>query len=114
MTLHLAPDYGNNFYLESGGNEEILLLETQLFARIVVVVGVQDSGDGLGPVSGIHRLDVVPVVEQTQVNLLQRTPACTHHRPQSMGCSPSREDTRHRENSAYALHRRIVLVLMVP
>ena len=53
--------------LDAGGNKEILLLQAQLLARVVVVIGVKDLHNGLGQVLLLHSLLVISPVKGIQV-----------------------------------------------
>ena len=56
--------------LQSGADEEILLLETQLLPGGGVVVGIEQAGDRLGVVVGLLRAGIVPGVEGVEIELL--------------------------------------------
>ncbi len=55
--------------LESGGAEEVLLLQPELLSAEVVVVGVEDAGDVLGEIPLEDGFDVVAVVEKPEVEV---------------------------------------------
>ena len=57
--------------LEGGGGEEILLLQAEQLAFVVVVFGVEDVGDGFRQFLFLRRLHIVAVVEVAQVNALR-------------------------------------------
>ncbi len=56
-----------NDVLQSGSAQEVLLLHTQVLALGHVIVRVQHTGNILGVVAIAHGLDVVTVVEESQV-----------------------------------------------
>ncbi len=57
--------------LETGGGEEILLLQAEQLAFVVVVFGVEDVGDSFRQFLFLRRLHIVAVVEVAQVNALR-------------------------------------------
>ena len=66
--------------LQGGGDEEVLLLEPQLLAGVLVVRGIEDLGDVLGLVLVLHRPHVFAGVEAQEVELAARL-----RRPQPEG-----------------------------
>ena len=59
-------------FLYGGGNEEILLLQTQLLTCIVIVVGIQNLYDITCQVLLLYRLLVVTLVKRIQLEALYR------------------------------------------
>ena len=57
--------------LEGGGGEEILLLQAEQLAFVVVVFRVEDVGDSFRQFLFLRRLHIVAVVEVAQVNALR-------------------------------------------
>lgn len=55
--------------IERGGHPEILLLETELFPSLEVVVGVEDGADRLGALLLGDGALVVPIIELLEVEL---------------------------------------------
>ena len=53
--------------LYAGGNKEILLLQAQFLARVVIVIGVKDLHNGLGQVLLLHGLLIVSSVKGIQI-----------------------------------------------
>mmetsp|Transcript_93814 Transcript_93814/g.195689 ORF Transcript_93814/g.195689 Transcript_93814/m.195689 type:complete len:706 (-) Transcript_93814:403-2520(-) len=58
--------------LQGGANEEILLLQAQQLALILVVVGIKDSGQVLSLTTIVNSLRVAELVECLEVKLLGR------------------------------------------
>ena len=54
--------------LDRGGDEEVLLLQAQGLALVVVVLGVEHLGDGLGHGLLLHRLQILAGGEQAHVH----------------------------------------------
>lgn len=61
-----------NNVVKRGGNPEVLLLEAQLLASLEVVVGVEDSTDGLSALLVGNGAFVVAIVELLEVELAAR------------------------------------------
>ena len=59
-------------FLYGGGNEEVLLLQTQLLTCIVIVVGIQNLYDITCQVLLLYRLLVVTLVKRIQLEALYR------------------------------------------
>ncbi len=56
--------------VDRAGDEEVLLPQAELAPLLEVVVGVEDLGDDLGGVLGLHGAHVVAAVEEREVELL--------------------------------------------
>ena len=96
VRLQVAPhDVG-----DGAGDEEVLLLEAQLLAGLVLIVRVEHLRDDLGVVLLDHRALVVAVVEEGEVELGRRA-----RLPQAQGVDRLRAEARDRGVPGHAHHR---------
>jgi hypothetical protein len=59
-----------NDVLKSGGNQKVLLFETQFLSNKHIVVGIQNTSNVFSQISVHHSIHVVTIVEEFQVEVI--------------------------------------------
>ncbi len=77
----------SNNVVKRGSNPKVLLLQTQLFASLEIVIGIQYSTDGLGTLLIGDGAFVVAIVELLKVKLASRSLAGPETQVVGGGCS---------------------------
>ena len=91
--------------LQGGRHEEILLLQPQGLALVVVVLGIEDGADGVGHGPLLVGLQVLPLAEQLHINGLGALGV-----PQAQGVHMVGVVARHQHIAGDGQHPGIVLV----